>query len=143
MQYVISPTVLENSVQRAPDGNGEMTVTMKAHQFDLLIELLYRNSGFDEAAYLRAYPDIAAAVKNRQIDSGLSHYLTTGWHEQRRSVMPQVDQNWYARKYPDVALAIRSGKMPSAQAHFELAGHREGRAPNAAVNAFLEKWRQG
>jgi GT2 family glycosyltransferase len=39
--------------------------------------------GFDEAAYLAANPDVAAAVSSGQYRSGHLHYLSIGWRERR------------------------------------------------------------
>ena len=39
---------------------------------------------FDEAAYLLANPDVAAAVARQELASGYAHYATRGWEERRR-----------------------------------------------------------
>ena len=41
------------------------------------------SSGFDEAAYLAAYPDVAREVAQGKLDSGLEHYLKYGAAEGR------------------------------------------------------------
>ena len=38
---------------------------------------------FDEASYLRANPDVAAALANGKYPSGHFHYVTVGWQEER------------------------------------------------------------
>jgi GT2 family glycosyltransferase len=46
---------------------------------------------FDEEAYLRAYPDVAAAVRRGELKSGLEHYLLAGKTEGRLD-LPQYYQ---------------------------------------------------
>lgn len=38
---------------------------------------------FDESTYLRAFPDIAEAVRRGVLESGLAHFQRTGWTEKR------------------------------------------------------------
>lgn len=45
---------------------------------------------WDEAAYLIANPDVAAAVERREFRSGWSHYLRHGQYENRDSVHPDI-----------------------------------------------------
>ena len=53
---------------------------------DLNVDLTASDSGsFDEAAYLAANPDVAAAVKNGTIKSGYQHYIDWGESEGRES----------------------------------------------------------
>ena len=40
-------------------------------------------TGFDEAWYLNAYPDVATAVAQGRVASGREHYCTYGWREGR------------------------------------------------------------
>jgi septal ring factor EnvC (AmiA/AmiB activator) len=46
------------------------------------------SSGFDEAWYLRKYPDVRTAVEQGRLSSGLHHYLIQGHKEQRKPVPP-------------------------------------------------------
>src|SRR5271165_4944119 len=46
---------------------------------------------FDEAAYLHAYPDVAAAVRRGEVKSGFEHYVAAGRAE-RRLELPQYRQ---------------------------------------------------
>ena len=143
MEYVIPHAILDDAVTVSDRSDGSRTVSMSENHYRLLIELLYENSKFDEAAYLRANLDVAAAVKRGDIESGLSHFLSTGWKEGRSGVAPRVDEAWYLRKYPDVANAVRAGRVKSASSHFVDGGYREGRASNSRVDAFLTRWRNG
>src|ERR1017187_8422546 len=47
---------------------------------------------FDEAAYLRTYPDVADTVQRGALKSGLAHYVLFGKAE-RRLELPQYRQN--------------------------------------------------
>ena len=46
---------------------------------------------FDEVTYLRVYPDVAAAVRRGELNSGLEHYLLAGRAE-RRLELPEYRQ---------------------------------------------------
>jgi hypothetical protein len=39
----------------------------------------------DEAAYLKANPDVAKAIREKRLASGKDHYLTAGYIEGRRA----------------------------------------------------------
>lgn len=56
--------------------------------------------GFDEAGYLAANPDVAAAVSSGQFQSGCQHYLLFG-HNENRNSSPTPDQ----KAAPDLAIA--------------------------------------
>src|SRR2546430_2057750 len=44
---------------------------------------LFPQSGFDEAAYLHAYPDVAAAMVRGDVRSGYQHFIHYGLREGR------------------------------------------------------------
>src|SRR5579863_9246172 len=46
---------------------------------------------FDEVTYLRVYPDVAAAVRRGEFNTGLEHYLFAGKTE-RRLQLPEYRQ---------------------------------------------------
>jgi len=46
------------------------------------------SGGFDEAWYLREYPDVRIAVEQGRFRSGLQHYLIHGHKEAKRQPMP-------------------------------------------------------
>lgn len=83
---------------------------------------------FDEAAYLRRYPDVAAVVGDA-IASGYEHFITAGWLE-GRSPSSVYSEAYYRSLYPDVDQAIVNGGFRSGFEHFVRAGHREGRRPS-------------
>lgn len=49
-----------------------------------------RPAGFDEAWYLSTFPDVAAAVADGALTSGLAHYESFGWREGRAFCDPAL-----------------------------------------------------
>lgn len=78
-----------------------------------------RTSGlFDEAWYLRTYPDVAQAGQDP-----IEHYLQFGVAE-GRNPGPRFDTSWYLQSYPDIGAA---GFNPLL--HYIEHGKAEGRRP--------------
>jgi hypothetical protein len=102
----------------------------------LLAGAIRNKAVFDEKFYLETYPDIAAAVRSRKLNSGLDHYLETGYFENRLPRKMIVDERYYLQENPDVADAIRKGQVKNAQEHFEHAGFNEGRLPYKDFSLF-------
>jgi GT2 family glycosyltransferase len=76
---------------------------------------------FDESAYLRAYPDVAAAVQRGELGCGYDHYLLAGKAERR------LEQPEY-REYLSQQLSVRAElKAAAAPAH----------APVSSVDALI------
>lgn len=99
---------------------------------------------FDESFYLAQYPDVANAVRAKQIPSGLQHFLNSGIREGRTLIsrfyaQPDREAN-YRQTYPDVDRAIRSGVLASGLQHYIQSGGGEGR--NLFPQGFDEKWYQ-
>ncbi|HTQ71933.1 MAG TPA: hypothetical protein VMH92_10625 [Acidocella sp.] len=94
-----------------------------------LIRVLLEAVEVDEAWYLKTNPDVAAAVQSGALKSGRSHYIVSGYFENRLPRPVEVDEDWYLAEYPDVAESIRTGAVVSASAHFERNGFLEGRLP--------------
>lgn len=63
--------------------------------------LMTAESGFDEAAYLEAHPDIAAAIDRGVFSSGFDHYQRHGWSEGRSLGRPRVFSGGLPKR-PDV-----------------------------------------
>lgn len=82
------------------------------------------SSSFDEEFYLAAYPDVAAAVRNRNISSAYDHYRKFGRYEGR---LPRFNEASYLSKNPDVADAVRRGKIRSGYQHWLRFGRYENR----------------
>jgi hypothetical protein len=89
---------------------------------------------FDEAAYLQANPDVAAAVQQGTLRYGFEHFVRFGMDE-GRTPGDWFDQDYYLAQNSDVATAIENGTVRSAIAHFFAFGHRESRNPNAFFDA--------
>ena len=70
---------------------------------------------FDEAAYLHVYPDVAAAVRRGEMNSGLEHYLLAGKAE-RRLELPQYRQiiNPPLKGAADPRLGVARARPPGA-----------------------------
>jgi hypothetical protein len=83
----------------------------------------------DEAWYLRTYPDVAAAIRTKDVASAREHYLLYGYFENRLPYPIKIDERWYIEQYPDIAEAVKREQYRSAQAHFEEVGFSEGRLP--------------
>nr|WP_287018868.1 DUF4347 domain-containing protein [Halomonas sp.] len=93
---------------------------------------LIEPSGFDEAFYLAANPDVAAAVAAGDIPSGEWHYQHYGADEGRLGdpAAMNFDRALYLAANPDVAAAVAAGDI-DAFAHYRDYGTAEGRSPNA------------
>ncbi|MGE0278907.1 MAG: hypothetical protein AB7R40_26235 [Nitrospiraceae bacterium] len=83
----------------------------------------------DERWYLKRYPDVATAIRNRVFASGRAHFVAEGYFEGRRPFAIEVDEKWYLEQNPEVAAAVEAGAFKSAQQHFDENGYREGRLP--------------
>ncbi|MBN2907183.1 MAG: hypothetical protein JXJ18_10790, partial [Rhodobacteraceae bacterium] len=117
--------------------------------------LLFGGAVFDEAYYLDANPDVAAAVIDGQT-SAFAHYIHFGHGEGRtpnvEGRLPEVtltntafdpiglDAAYYLEENPDVTAAIEAGILSDARQHFDLFGRSEGRDPNALFDTdwYLE-----
>jgi hypothetical protein len=107
-----------------------------------------RDFEFDEAWYLKAYPDIAKAVQEGTLPSGLTHYIRCGRDEGR--LASAFDPAWYARSYPIAVQEVGSTESRALQQHYQNVGRFRGyrpspnasRAKNAAniASAFGGLW---
>ncbi|MBR0781117.1 hypothetical protein [Bradyrhizobium iriomotense] len=84
---------------------------------------------WNEALYLRLYPDVAAEVRRGTFVSGYHHYLAAGRAEGRQNGVspPGWNEAQYLRIYPDVAAEVRRGTFVSGYHHYLAAGRAEGR----------------
>ncbi|MGE0746655.1 MAG: DUF4347 domain-containing protein [Rhodospirillales bacterium] len=91
----------------------------------------------DEAAYLAANPDVAAAVQAGAVASGAAHFAQFGAAE-GRAPNALFDPAWYVQSNPDVAAVVASGAMTAWQ-HYLGFGSKEGRDPGPLfdVSAYL------
>jgi hypothetical protein len=81
-------------------------------------------TNFNEAAYLAAHPDVAAAVKANQMVSGAQHYMQYGQNEGRSL----FNEAAYLAANPDVAAAVNAKQMASGLQHYLQYGQKEGRS---------------
>ncbi|MDG5494640.1 hypothetical protein [Niveispirillum sp. BGYR6] len=97
---------------------------------------------FNEAFYLSANPDVAAAVSAGLLSSGQQHYDLYGRVEGRMPSAPMFspgqigfDEKLYLATNPDVAQAVSAGVLKNAYQHYYLYGQYEGRDPNALFDS--------
>jgi hypothetical protein len=85
--------------------------------------------GFDEAAYLQRYDQVAQAVAGGEWPSGYAHYCAVG-----RSAglcgLPEVDENWYQQAYPAATRDIDAGWAKNLTDHYLRLGRHRGYLPN-------------
>jgi phytanoyl-CoA hydroxylase len=84
---------------------------------------------FDEAAYLRMYPDIANAVAEHRESSAWSHYDRHGRGEGRKS--NDFDAEFYLRAYPSATPELRAGLARTPLQHYLNIGRARGFLSNA------------
>ena len=87
---------------------------------------------FDESFYLRANPDVAAAVARGDWHSGLMHYAATG-RAKGRVAAPDVDVAWYGAAYPMAARDVSAGRAADLEDHYHRVGRHRGYLPHAAA----------
>lgn len=87
---------------------------------------------FNEAGYLAANPDVAAAVRAGALSSGQAHYEAFGRAEGRPGAtgLSLFDETFYLSRYADIASAVRNGVFESGYAHYQMHGRAEGRNPS-------------
>lgn len=83
--------------------------------------------GFSEGAYLKANPDVAQAVADGTIESGLAHYISSGRAEGRNgNFTPEgFNEEAYLAANPDVAAAVADGRLISGLDHYLRSGWNE------------------
>jgi hypothetical protein len=84
---------------------------------------------WNEALYLAANPDVAAAIARKEFKSGREHYELAGRAERRQGgfVPSDWDEGQYLRVNQDVAAAVSAGTFLSGYHHYLAAGRTEGR----------------
>ncbi len=84
---------------------------------------------FDEAAYLRLYPDIAKALAEGRETSAWHHYDRHGRKESRK--INDFDVDYYLRSYPAAAEEIAAGRAATPFEHYRKFGRARGYLSNA------------
>jgi GT2 family glycosyltransferase/glycosyltransferase involved in cell wall biosynthesis len=82
---------------------------------------------FCEAWYLDRYPDVAAAVENKDCRNGYAHFLQNGIAEQR-APCPAIDLRYYRTAHSSVRGDLDSGRARDAFAHYLRIGRAQGLA---------------
>jgi hypothetical protein len=141
MSFPAYDLIISEILAHTGENSGIAVLTVPTSLLKFLLQGRIPASAFDEAAYLRAYPDIADAVAAGQFVNPLQHFLAHGYFEGRVAGAGVVDAAWYLAEYPDVAAAIAAGAFSDAAAHYYARGIREWRAPNAAAVAELQRWK--
>lgn len=125
-----------------PEGRlPDKTVSVPTELLRFLIRGWLATQPFDEAAYRAANPDVDAAIKSGLVESGWTHYVTTGYYEGRSPEAYYVDPKYYRRTYPDIALAERRGQI-TPEEHYAKTGRVEGRYPSQAYARLMLLWRE-
>lgn len=89
--------------------------------------ILYDRDVFDEAAYLRMYPDIALAITEGRERSAWNHFDRHGRAEGRKPF--DFDSEFYLRSYPAAAQDIAAGLAGSPLRHYVMFGRGRGYVP--------------
>ena len=134
--------ILKNVRFEKGKSNDEELVVINKQLFDLLIQTALTSCEFNEAEYLKMNPDVAdGPIRDGQI-TARQHFVGYGYFENRRGILPEVDEEWYRKSYKDVAQEIKNGGIPSAKEHFETTGAGEGRSPSRKHSQIAEMWKK-
>jgi len=123
-----------------PGPEGVHDVTVPRRLLDFLLRRLLEHAEFDEMQYLRCNPDVATAIRRKEMQSGREHFIQVGYFEGRAGGTP-VQEDWYLARNPDVAAAKRVGKVKSAEMQYRIAGASEWRQPNPRSAIDVDAWK--
>lgn len=88
-----------------------------------------------ELLYRLVHSDVNNAVNSGFFETGLDHYLTFGFKEDRLLLnFDELDEAQYLVENPDVASAVENGIFLSGLAHFVSLGINEGRGTNLLID---------
>lgn len=124
------PWISLQNEKRVVVGKGSYVAFAKDFMHEVLAPFI-STVAVDEAWYLDANPDVAAAVRQGSLSGAMEHYVQSGYFENRMPYGISVDEAWYEEQYEDVKQAVANGTFQSAQEHFETVGYAEGRYPYA------------
>jgi hypothetical protein len=133
-------TIMRDAGVDLKDHSGTEQVTVPRQLWDFVLRCMLDRVEFDEQQYLKCNPDVAAAVKDKQVPSGREHFIKVGYFEGRSGGVP-VDEAWYLARNPDVVTAMRAGKIASGAEQYRLAGASEWRAPNPQLEGAVAMWK--
>jgi hypothetical protein len=93
---------------------------------------LYRSLNlYNEKDYLNSHPDVAAAVRRGDFQSGFDHFRKSGLAEGRFPGFDGFDHNMYLERNADVADSLKSKNedmFAAVREHFRRSGYAEGRS---------------
>jgi hypothetical protein len=82
---------------------------------------------FDEASYLRRFPEIRTALQRGFFISGLEHFVKVGFN---LNLLPfDFDVSWYIRRYPIAAMEVAQGDFVDLPHHYVAVGRERGYLP--------------
>lgn len=91
-----------------------------------MVKMAFRDE-LDESWYLAQNPDVAEAIKKKEVKSALDHFAASGIFEGRLPRAYPLDERDYGQRHRDVAQSIEAGRIGSASEHFFRIGFIEGR----------------
>jgi hypothetical protein len=108
---------------------------------EFLLRQILPQVDFDEENYLRANPDVAAAIRRGEWRTPRDHFVAVGYFENRDGAAKPLSEVWYQRVNSDVAEAIKAGEWTSGDHHYREKGLFEWRAPNKELREVFALWR--
>ncbi len=87
-------------------------------------------SSFDEAFYLKRYPDVARGIEAGHWKSGWHHFTRAGQREGREARIAGFDPTYYLRSYPIARIEIAEGRAADAFDHYQRFGKARAFLPN-------------
>jgi hypothetical protein len=140
-QYVPPFSFFGRALKLTPeDLNTNKNVEIPVELFKFFIATIVSQGFFDERWYLETNPDVQRAIDEHEIDSGLEHYLSTGYYEGRQPGRFPVDVNWYIEYYPDLKQALEDKTILDPVDHFSHSGYFEGRVSCAEHLPSVQRW---
>lgn len=82
---------------------------------------------FSEQWYMEQYPDVADAIENKDVPSGLRHFVSSGVYEGRIPFAVAIDERNYALTHLDVAKSVNAKVYKSCTDHYHKIGYQEDR----------------
>jgi O-antigen biosynthesis protein len=95
-------------------------------------------SVFDEAWYLRTYPEVPEWMEREHIPSAQDFYTEIG-QRYGHSPNPFFDENWYRQVYPDIYRSIARNEVQSGFAHYRAEGCHD-RDPHWLFSESAYRW---
>ena len=129
MQYLTPFDIIKRDLHLLAT-QGSVRINITYDEFLRVVSRILAVVEVDEAWYVAAYPDVAAAISAGVHKTAKEHFILHGYFEGRLPYEIPVDEKWYLATYLDVAEAIKRGDHRSAAEHFRSNGYLEGRLPS-------------